>query len=121
VGVGHSGAATPGHPRAPLSFHVPAQFAEAPFAREGQAAIKFNSFWTIELEPGWSLFATHPINRDELPFRLISGLVDADRFHDGGINFPALWTQTRFFRRAAEGHAGGAVFRGAARRARTGV
>jgi hypothetical protein len=88
--------ATPGHPRAPLSFHVPAQFAEAPFAREGQAAIKFNSFWTIELEPGWSLFATHPINRDELPFRLISGLVDADRFHDGGINFPALWTKPDF-------------------------
>jgi hypothetical protein len=79
-----------------LSFHVPAQFAEAPFAKAGQAAIKFNSFWTIELEPGWSLFATHPVNRDELPFRLISGLVDADRFHDGGINFPALWIAPDF-------------------------
>ena len=64
--------------------------------RAGQAAIKFNSFWTIELEPGWSLFATHPVNRDDLPFRLISGLVDADRFHDGGINFPAIWTQPDF-------------------------
>ncbi len=63
---------------------------------EGQAAIKFNSFWTIELEPGWSLFATHPVNRDDLPFRLISGLVDADRFYDGGINFPALWTLPDF-------------------------
>src|ERR1700688_4252946 len=31
--------ATPGHPRAPLSFHVPAQFAEAPFAREGEAPL----------------------------------------------------------------------------------
>jgi hypothetical protein len=88
--------ATSEHPRAPLSFHVPAQFPDAPFAREGQAALKFNSFWTIELEPGWSLFATHPINRDDLPFRLISGLVDADRFHDGGINFPAIWTQPEF-------------------------
>ena len=88
--------ATSGHPRAPLSFHVAAQFPDAPFARDGQAAIKFNSFWTIELEPGWSLFATHPVNRDELPFRLISGLVDADRFHDGGINFPAIWTQPDF-------------------------
>jgi hypothetical protein len=88
--------ATPGHPRAPLSFHVAAQFPDAPFAREGQAAIKFNSFWTIELEPGWSLFATHPVNRDDLPFRLISGLVDSDRFHDGGINFPAIWTQPDF-------------------------
>ena len=84
------------HPRAPLSFHVAAQFPDAPFAREGQAALKFNSFWTIELEPGWSLFATHPVNRDDLPFRLISGLVDADRFHDGGINFPAIWLQPDF-------------------------
>jgi hypothetical protein len=87
---------TSGHPRAPLSFHVAAQFPDAPFARDGQAAIKFNSFWTIELEPGWSLFATHPVNRDDLPFRLISGLVDADRFHDGGINFPAVWLQPEF-------------------------
>ena len=88
--------ATVGHPRAPLSFHVAAQFAGAPFARAGQAALKFNSFWTIELEEGWSLFATHPVNRDDLPFRLVSGLVDSDRFHDGGINFPALWTEPDF-------------------------
>ena len=111
--------ATSGHPRAPLSFHVAAQFPGAPFASDGQAAIKFNSFWTIELEPGWSLFATHPVNRDDLPFRLISGLVDADRFHDGGINFPAIWTAAGIFRRAAKGHAGGAVLRGAARGAAT--
>jgi hypothetical protein len=88
--------ATVGHPRAPLSFHVAAQFTGAPFASGGNAALKFNSFWTIELEPGWSLFATHPINRDDLPFRLISGLVDADLFHDGGINFPAVWTAPDF-------------------------
>ena len=87
---------TSGHPRAPLSFHVPSQFAGAPFARGEQAAIKFNSFWTIELEQGWSLFATHPVNRDDLPFRLITGLVDADLFHDGGINFPAVWMQPDF-------------------------
>ena len=90
------GPATAGHPRAPLSFHVAAQLADAPFAMRTQAAIKFNSFWTIELEAGWSLFATHPVNRDDLPFRLVSGLVDADRFHDGGINFPAVWTQPEF-------------------------
>lgn len=87
---------TSGHPRAPLSFHVPAQFAGAPFARGDQAAIKFNSFWTIELEQGWSLFATHPVNRDDLPFRLVTGLVDADLFYDGGINFPAIWLERDF-------------------------
>jgi hypothetical protein len=88
--------ATEQHPRAPLSFHVAGQFPGAPFARDGQAALKFNSFWTIELEQGWSLFATHPVNRDDLPFRLISGLVDSDRFYDGGINFPAIWTEPDF-------------------------
>ncbi|UFZ07452.1 hypothetical protein LQG66_14555 [Bradyrhizobium ontarionense] len=89
-------AATAGHPRAPLSFHVAAQFEGAPFARDRQAAIKFNSFWTIECPEGWSLFATHPVNRDDLPFRTVTGLVDADRFHDGGINFPALWIAPDF-------------------------
>jgi hypothetical protein len=87
--------ATAGHPRAPLSFHPPAQFPDAPFANGG-AALKFNSFWTIELDEGWSLLATHPVNREELPFRLISGLIDADRFHDGGINFPAIWIRSDF-------------------------
>lgn len=85
-----------GHPRAPLSFHVPEQLAGSPLARGAQSAVKFNSFWTIELEAGWSLMAVHPINREDLPFRLVSGLVDADRFHAVGINFPALWVDTGF-------------------------
>ena len=84
------------HPRAPLSFHVPEQLAGSPLARGLRSAIKFNSFWTIELEAGWSLMAVHPINRDDLPFRLVTGLVDADRFHDVGINFPAVWTDPGF-------------------------
>jgi hypothetical protein len=84
------------HPRAPLSFHVPEQLAGSPLADGKRSALKFNSFWTIELEAGWSLMVVHPINRDDLPFRLISGLVDADRFNEVGINFPALWTDAGF-------------------------
>ncbi|MEP7102259.1 MAG: hypothetical protein ABI781_17250, partial [Burkholderiales bacterium] len=60
------------------------------------SAIKFNSFWTIELEAGWSLMAVHPIHRDELPFRTLTGLVDADRFNAVGINFPAVWVDPDF-------------------------
>ena len=85
-----------GHPRAPLSFHVPEQIAGSPLAHAGQSAIKFNSFWTIELEPGWSLLAMHPVNRDDLPFRTVTGLVDADRFNEVGINFPAVWLDEQF-------------------------
>lgn len=80
-----------GHPTAPLSFHVPEQIAGSPLAHGTQSALKFNSFWTIELEPGHSLLAMHPVNRDDLPFRLVTGLVDADRFNEVGINFPAVW------------------------------
>ena len=59
------------HPRSPVSFHVPAQVAGTPFFDPEVAIVKFNSFWTIELEPGYSLFATHPVNRADLPFRRI--------------------------------------------------
>jgi len=84
------------HPRSPLSFHVPAQVSGTPFHDASRAVIKFNSFWTIELEPGYSLFATHPVNRSDLPFRLLTGLVDADRFNDVGILFPAVWVDPSF-------------------------
>ncbi len=85
-----------GHPHAPLSFHVPEQVAGSPLARGTQSALKFNSFWTIELEAGWSLLAMHPVNREDLPFRTLTGIVDADRFNAVGINFPAVWLDPEF-------------------------
>jgi hypothetical protein len=84
------------HPRSPISFHVPEQVVGTPLHNPDRALIKFNSFWTIELESGWSLFATHPVNRDDLPFRLLTGLVDSDRFSDVGILFPARWVDPDF-------------------------
>ncbi len=84
------------HPRSPISFHVPAQVAGTPFHAPGRAVVKFNSFWTVELAPGYALFATHPVNRLDLPFRLLTGMVDADRFSEVGILFPAVWVDTGF-------------------------
>jgi hypothetical protein len=84
------------HPRSPLSFHVPAQTTGSPFFNPDVAVVKFNSFWTIELESGYSLFATHPINRADLPFRTLTGLVDSDRFTDVGVLFPAQWVDPKF-------------------------
>ena len=84
------------HPRSPLSFHVPAQVTATPFHDAATSIVKFNSFWTIELEEGYSLFATHPINRADLPFRLLTGIVDCDRFFDVGVLFPAIWTKPDF-------------------------
>jgi hypothetical protein len=84
------------HPKSPLSFHAPAQVAGTPFFNPDAVIVKFNSFWTIELEAGYSLFATHPVNRADLPFRLLTGLVDCDRFSDVGVLFPAVWINPQF-------------------------
>lgn len=91
------------HPRAPLSFHAPAQVEGAPFYESGRIIVKFNSFWTVELPDGWSLFAMPPANRTDLPFRILSGLVDADRYHDVGILFPAIWSDPGFSGRLPQG------------------
>jgi hypothetical protein len=88
--------ATYQHPRAPLSYHAPAQVEGAPFHTPDRIVVKFNSFWTVELPEGWSVFAMSPVNRTDLPFQLLSGLVDADRYHDVGILFPAIWTNPDF-------------------------
>jgi hypothetical protein len=58
--------------------------------------IKFNCFWTIEAPPGYSLLFTHPVNRDDLPFTTLSGLIDCDTFHDSPLNFPARWHDANF-------------------------
>lgn len=84
------------HPRAPLSFHAPAQVAGTPFHVPDQVIVKFNSFWTVTLESGWSLFVTHPVNRADLPFRLLSGLVEADSFDAVGLLFPGVWLDPAF-------------------------
>ena len=45
---------------------------------------------------GWSVLFTHPLNRDDLPFRTLSGIVDCDRFGDGLVHFPAVWTDAEY-------------------------
>jgi hypothetical protein len=92
----HPALSVDAHPSSPISFHDPAQAAGTPFFDPGVVIVKFNSFWTIELEPGFSLFATHPVNRADLPFRLLTGLVDCDRFRDVGVLFPAAWVDPEF-------------------------
>ncbi|HZL31017.1 MAG TPA: hypothetical protein VFC54_08145, partial [Pseudolabrys sp.] len=57
---------------------------------------KFNNFWTIETPPGYSLLFTHPLNRTDLPFTTITGLVDTDKYSESLIAFPARWHDTNF-------------------------
>jgi hypothetical protein len=80
----------------PLDFHDNTQVKGSPFFEEDRFIIKFNCFWTIELPPGYSLFVTHPINRPDLPFVTLTGLIDADRYRDNYINFPSRWRDPDF-------------------------
>jgi len=80
----------------PLDFHDSAQVEGTPFFKEDRFIIKFNCFWTIESPPGYSLLITHPVNRHDLPFTTLTGLVDCDLYKDNFINFPAHWRDLAF-------------------------
>jgi hypothetical protein len=82
--------------RSPMTFHVNDQTVESPLFEEDRVLVKFNSFWAIELEPGWSLLVTHPFNRLDLPFRMLTGLVDADLYKDNFVNFVGQWLDPAF-------------------------
>jgi hypothetical protein len=80
----------------PIGFHDGSQVAGTPFFDDDRFIIKFNNFWTIEAPPGYSVLITHPVNRGDLPFTTLTGLVDCDTFHDTPVNFPAHWHDTAF-------------------------
>jgi hypothetical protein len=80
----------------PIDFHDNSQVTGSPFHVDDEVLLKFNGFWTIELPPGYSLLITHPINRLDLPFETLTGMVDADRYRDNFINFPARWRDRDF-------------------------
>ena len=80
----------------PIDFHDPSQIAGTPFFDDDRFIIKFNNFWTIEAPPGYSVLFTHPLNRADLPFTTITGLVDCDTYRDSPVNFPARWHDANF-------------------------
>ncbi|MFC3613624.1 hypothetical protein ACFORG_07610 [Lutimaribacter marinistellae] len=90
--------ATPGetYSRSPVALHAAAQVRGSPFEKGAAPMLKFNAFWTIELPAGWSLLCTHPVNRTDLPFRSLTGMVDSDRYTDNFINFVAEWIDPSF-------------------------
>jgi len=50
---------------------------------------KFLNFWGIKTPPGYSTIFTHPMNRTELPFLTLSGVVDTDDYNQP-VNFPFI-------------------------------
>jgi hypothetical protein len=47
----------------------------------------WTNHWGMKLPKGWSVLATHPLNRTDLPYYTLSGIVDSDRFAPNG-NLP---------------------------------
>lgn len=83
--------------RSPIGVHLPEQVEGLPgLDHPGQFIVKFNNFWTVVLPEGWSMLFTHPVNRLDLPFRTISGVVDCDSWRDGLVHFPAIWSDPGF-------------------------
>lgn len=58
------------------------------------AAFKYNNPWVIKTPPGWSTLITHPMGYHDLPFRMISGVVDTDKYPQD-IN-PVFWFRQDF-------------------------
>lgn len=55
------------------SSQIPAGFVKA--------AYKFSNSYGIRIPQGYSVLVTHPLNRNELPFYTLSGIVDADGYN----------------------------------------
>lgn len=84
------------YPQSPIGYHVNSQAIDSPLFDEHHAIVKFFCFWTIELDPGFSLYVMHPVNRLDLPFRTVTGMVDCDLYHDAFVHFPAIWIDPDF-------------------------
>lgn len=49
---------------------------------------KFETKWGIKTPPGYSILITHPLNRFDLPFITMSGVVDSDSYNILPVNLP---------------------------------
>jgi len=51
--------------------------------------LEWKTQWVPKLPKGYSALLTHPLNRDDLPFQTLSGIIDADKYHqDNDGNHP---------------------------------
>ncbi len=84
------------HEESPLGFHFPTQAPGVPFVDEDEVVVKAHNFWSIHTEPGYATLFTHPLNRWDLPFRTLSGIVDTDSFDALPVHFPMIWVDKEF-------------------------
>lgn len=69
---------------------IAAQNSGIPIPKEFHNTVyKWSNDWAINVPKGYSIFFTHPINRVDLPFYTLSGMLDADGF-DAATLFPFI-------------------------------
>ena len=51
--------------------------------------LKWTNPWIVRVPEGWSVLFTQPMHRDDLPFSILPGIVDADHFKLS-VQFPFL-------------------------------
>lgn len=61
-----------------------------------ELVIKISPLWGIKTEKGYSVWVTHPVNRNDLPFKTIDAVVDSD-------SFPARFPFSFFIRKDFKG------------------
>lgn len=61
------------HRETPVSLPIPEEYANMEF--------HWKIPWIVRLPKNYSLLITHPLNRVDLPFFTLTGIIDADEFH----------------------------------------
>lgn len=69
-----------------ISMHSPEQVKGFPFNRETymDEVFRINPQWAVKTEEGISCMFIHPMFHEDLPFRVISGVIDTDNFMSDG-------------------------------------
>lgn len=76
-------------PPAPLSIRNFTHLDNSMFNGYSPIEFAWHSQWLPKLPKGYSAMIGHPLNRTDLPFYTLSGIVDADKyFHDGDGSHP---------------------------------
>jgi len=70
-----------------IEAHHPEQLHQTPAA--GMPIVKFRSTWIIKTPPGYSCLFVQPLNRFDLPFQILSGVVETDSYYRE-VHFPSL-------------------------------
>lgn len=74
----------------PLDSHDPRQISkEQASSKLAKEPYKFINEWVVKTPKGYSTLFTHPLNRTDLPFQTLSGVVDTDSYKLP-VNFPFM-------------------------------